>query len=265
MAGTITNGYDDFGRATATTDADNATTTQTYDTAGRPATTPWNKPGGATRGTRPTTYNPATDRRGLPATATDTAVTGAFTATYDADGALVGQTYPNGLTQSIGRDYAGQVNDLSDVQAGSTWHHGTITRNIYGQAMTSNVDWTYNRNYTYDPVGRLATATFAWSGGSTCDKNTYGFDINGNRTTKTHITDNGSGTCITTQTISNTYDNADRLTSNTLNGTAATPIVVKYVGDSAAAAMRRCEKPGSRSNSARTPRSSPSGVSRRQS
>jgi RHS repeat-associated protein len=223
MAGTITTGYDDFGRATTTTDADNATSTQTYDSAGRPSTTTWTKPGGAVLGTRTTAYNTASDRRGLPSTATDSGVTGSFTATYDADGNLVGQTYPNGLIQAVGRDYAGQVVDLSDTQNGVGWHHGTVTRNIYGQQITNNAQWAYNRGYTYDGAARLASATFAWVGGSTCEKNSYTFDTNGNRLTKTRISDNGTGTCVVNQAISNTYDNADRLTSNTTNGTTASP------------------------------------------
>jgi RHS repeat-associated protein len=222
MAGTITTSYDDFGRATSSTDADGAVTSQSYDTAGRPWQTTWNKPGGGVLGTRALTYNSATERRGLVTTATDSAVTGSFTATYNPDGAIEGQTYPNGLTQATSTDTTGTPIDLTLTRTGSTWHHGTLTRSIHDQVLTSDVEWVYGKTYGYEATGRLKTASFNWTGG-TCDTNTYTFDSNGNRLTKTRAA--GAPTCggtpTATTTTTNTYDNADRLLTSTTTGSSA--------------------------------------------
>jgi RHS repeat-associated protein len=224
MAGTITTGYDDFGRTTTTTDADGAATLQAYDGNGRPSTITWKRPSGVVLGTHTTTYNSATERRGLPTGATDSALpVGAFTATYDADGAITGQVYPNGLTQTITRDPAGQRTDLLDTLNGVEWHHGIQTYNAQGQALTSSVAGVYAKTYTYEPTGRLSTAAFNWTGGSTCDKNSYTFDVNGNRLTKARITDNGVGGCTTPTTTTSSYDNADRLLNVTTGTTSTNP------------------------------------------
>ena len=222
MAGTITTGYDDFGRATSTTDADGATTTQSYDGAGRPYQSTWKKPGGAVLGTRTTTYDSATERRGLPTSATDTAVSGSFTATYDADGAITGQTYPNSATQAVTYDPAGAAVDLRLTGPGAAlWHHGSRTSSIHDQVLTDTVEYVYGKTYTYDATSRLTAASFAWTGGA-CDTNTYSFDVNGNRLTKTRVT--GATTCGgtgTTVNTTNTHDNADRLITTTTTGSAA--------------------------------------------
>ena len=210
MAGTLTIGYDDFGRSTTTTDADNATTTQAYDAAGRPSVTTWKKTDGTTLGTRTLTYDSTTERRGMVTTATDDSF-GAITGTYNADGALESQTLPNGLVESYVTDPTGTAVDHNQVRSGITWLHDAQTSNIHGQWTTWNQDNLSARTYTYNGTGRLITAAANRTGGDPCEKRTYTFDVNGNRTSLARQA-TSAGACATTATTTLGYDNADRLT-----------------------------------------------------
>ncbi len=209
MAGTITIGYDDFGRQTTTTDADAATTTQTYDPAGRPAVTTWKKPGGATLGSRTVAYNSVTERRGLATTATDSHF-GAITGTYNADGDLESQTFANGLVESYTTNTIGDRVDHTMIRSGVTWLHDSQTSNIHSQWTTWTHDGLAARTYTYNGAGRLITAAAVRTGGDPCEKRTYTFDVNGNRTTLARQATSAS-VCATTSTTTLSYDGADRL------------------------------------------------------
>ena len=91
-------GYDDFGRVKTFTDNDQATgnhantATTVYDGAGRVASVT------DAHGSRTYTYNSNGETRDKSTTVTVSGA-GAFTATYDADGDLTTQTWPNGLTE----------------------------------------------------------------------------------------------------------------------------------------------------------------------
>ena len=114
---TITNGYDDFGRQTAYTDAAGEKTTTVYDAAGRISTLTDSK------GTRTYTYNGGGDQRDLPSTVTDTGLTaGSFTGVYDGNGNLVEQVLPDGLQEVIVADTAGQIVQKAYASTASgTW------------------------------------------------------------------------------------------------------------------------------------------------
>ena len=218
MAGVTTQGYDDFGQPTSYQDADQAITTTAYDSSGRPATITYQQPDGTTLGTTTIGYDNGTEHRQLPTSLTQSGLGGSFTGTYNADGQLTSQTWPDGMTSTWTYDPTGAATALSDVKGGNTFLSDTQVSTIHGQwATESGVLLPLNRAYTYDPAGRLTqvadTSTDPLHPG--CTTRVYGFDLNSNRTTKSvfppSATDGSCSTTTTPATTSYSYDNADRL------------------------------------------------------
>nr|MDT0664917.1 RHS repeat domain-containing protein [Micromonospora sp. DSM 115978] len=127
---TITTSYDTWGQVTSQTDADGNITTGTYDVDGRLASLDDGK------GTYTYSYDSATEHRGLVTSlgVGAGAAPSTFTATYDGDGALTSQTYPNGLFAATRYNNAGSPTTLTYAKGGSTWLTFTKIDNIYGQA-----------------------------------------------------------------------------------------------------------------------------------
>jgi RHS repeat-associated protein len=210
----VTTGYDDFGRVVSYNDGSGAAaTTTTYDAAGRPATIT------DVRGSQTFGYNAGGERRGLPTSLAVSGV-GSFAATYDANGALASQTWPNSATQTWTRDQAGQVTRLQTVRASTMWLDETVQPDVQGRWRTRQSSigavsgaqggaWTYQ----YDQAGRLSQVTDSPTGGS-CATRTYGFDADSNRLTATSYPAGTGGSCQSNtgaSTVSRHYDSADRL------------------------------------------------------
>jgi RHS repeat-associated protein len=177
-----------------------------------------------------------------------------FAGGYDADGALTVESLPGGLTrrtaydaagEQTGLSYSGRVTTVSDDGTTSTdddgpWLAWTTEHDIAGRVAR---EWTpaaaavtgglesgtatgYARSYAYDRASRLtkvvdlaAAAGDAQYGegeltGTACQTRDYGFDANGNRTSKTVTGANPDGSCATTGGTTRTwaYDSADRIT-----------------------------------------------------
>ncbi len=245
-------GYDSWGRVVSYTPSGGATTTTTYNAAGQVASS------SGTQGTTSWTYDGADARtlvehRGLPTGMTVSnpgGATVAFTAAYDASGALVKQTLPGGLSQYVTYDatgglqslsYRGQVTDgegntTEDVWLGWETARDTVGRLVRewtpdGAAFTGDVGdaIAYDRKYAYDGAGRLTqvddrTASTTGTLGSgeplatspACQTRVYTFDNNGNRTALTRRKASAGAPCATTGgTATNwTYTGADRLLSS---------------------------------------------------
>jgi len=217
MAGTLTQGYDDFGNPVSFTDAGNATTTTSYDSAGRPVTITYKQADGTTIGTTTLAYNGGNEHRGLPTSLTDTGLGGSFTGSYDGNGQLTSQTWPDGLTSTYTYDPTGAAASLTDTKNGNVFLSDQQISTIHGQwASESGMLLPFARDYTYDGAGRLVavadTSTDPLNPG--CTTRTYSFDVDSNRTSKTTYPAAADGSCTTTTsptTISASYDNADRL------------------------------------------------------
>jgi RHS repeat-associated protein len=197
--------YDKLGRVETYKDADEVTSSTTYDYLGRPISL---KDG---KGTQILRYDSVT---GLLVELEDSAA-GIFTASYDADGQLVKQGLPNGLTREITYDEASSPIGLKYTKASScgvscNWLSSSVERSIRGQILIE--DGTLGKDeYAYDRLGRLVSARETPTGGS-CTTRNYKFDKDSNRTEMTTIPGTlgvCSGSGGTTQEY--TYDSADRL------------------------------------------------------
>jgi RHS repeat-associated protein len=200
-----TTAYDSLGRATIYKDADGNEAKTTYDFLGRPITQSDGK------GTQTLRYDSVT---GLLVELEDSAA-GLFTASYDADGQMVKQGLPNGLTREMTVDEAGEATGLTYTKASNcgtscTWLSNTVQRSIRGQILLE--EGTLGKDeYAYDKLGRLTTAWETLTGGS-CTTRTYAYDKDSNRTGMTTIPA-VAGACSSSGGTSRsyTYDGADRL------------------------------------------------------
>jgi RHS repeat-associated protein len=208
---TITSVYNRLGQLTSYTDAAKNTSTYEYYTDGLIHKTNDGK------GTQTYTYNEA----GLPSELVDSSKEGMkFTATYDAEGNILTEGYPNGMTakytyNTIGKptvlEYKKMSHCTEEEKEKCKWFTDTVIPSIHGQWL-SQTSTLSKQAYTYDQAGRLTQVQGTPTGGN-CTTRIYAYDEDTNRTSLT--TRNSSTKECTTEggTIeSHTYDTADRLT-----------------------------------------------------
>ncbi len=250
IAGTVTTGYDGWGRQTTYQPSGESATTTAYNAAGDVATV--TDPNGSTAYTYDGTDAAGkTEHRGL-ATKVDVTTAGSTwtsTGAYDSDGNLITQKLPGGVTQTsdldnagepTGLSYSGQVTTINSdgsttVDPNGPWLSWSLENDVTGRVTH---EWTpdgvafttaaggaipYDRHYTYDNAGRLTQVndrTAASSGvdvedptqAPACVTRTYGFDANENRLTKATAPAAADGSCSTSgaATITRAFDTADR-------------------------------------------------------
>lgn len=205
----VIRGYDTLGRQVSYTDADGNTSTTTYDVADRPLTVNDGK------GVRTYTYDGGSERRGLPTSMSDSQ-TGSFTATYDADGTLVSQTWPNGVQVNMTIDETGAPVGIGYTQPGCgqadcTVYTETVQSSVGGQWRTRSSSLS-SQAYEYDKSGRLTAVRDTVSG--QCTTRVYDFDTASNRTALTGYEPAEGGVCQTATAAWSrtwTYDTADRI------------------------------------------------------
>lgn len=205
----LNTGYDNLGRPTGYTDATGNTAITTYDLDGRPASVNDGK------GTTTYNYDSTNEHRGL-ITSEDVGISGSpstFSASYDANGNLAVQTYPNGLTATTRRDNAGNATKLVYQKSGSTWMTFTATNGSQDRTAAATSPQS-SQAYSYDQDGRLTTVQDKYN--SACTTRRYTFDSHSNRTSLATYPAGTSGACSTSTTattISSSYDQADRITN----------------------------------------------------
>jgi DNA-binding beta-propeller fold protein YncE len=206
---TVTSVYNTIGQLEKYTDADGITTTYEYEV------------GGAARliavddgqGTRTYGYSAIT---GHVETLVDSAA-GTFHATYDAEGDMLTETYPNDMTAKYTYSATGAATGLEYIKnihctrrCPEVWLADMIVPSIHGEtvAQTSTLS---TENYTYDNTGRL-TETQERPAGKDCVSRLYAYDEESNRTSLTTRQAN-SGTCATGggEVVDHAYDSANRL------------------------------------------------------
>ncbi|MFD5076503.1 RHS repeat-associated core domain-containing protein [Streptomyces sp. NPDC058371] len=199
---TSTTAYDALGRTLSYSDGAGNTTSYTYDILDRPVTASGSVPS--------TTTYAYDDTTGQALSVTDS-VAGKSTATaYDADGALTGESLPDGYTLAKTYDTTGNQTSVTYADStGTTVLSDVATYTIHGkQADHTQTDGgTLSTAYQYDASGRLAQATD--DDGTTTTSRAYAFDTDDNRTSLTTTLTAADGTA-TTSTKAYAYDTAGR-------------------------------------------------------
>jgi RHS repeat-associated protein len=204
---TISRIYDTLGRVVDYGDANGNHGTTTFDLLGRPVIVTDGK------GSQTFSYDATT---GLLTGLQDSAA-GAFSATYDADDALVSQTYPNGLKATSTYDEAGQRTGLTYVKttncsSNCTWMTFSATRDVFGEAVDQ--DSTLSKQaYGYDGAGRLISVQDT-PAGQGCVVREYTYDDDSNRQAlRTHAPkpDKSCDPGSTGTSVVHDYDTADRV------------------------------------------------------
>jgi RHS repeat-associated protein len=202
-------GYDSLGRLISYTDADTNAATFTYDIASRPATVYDGK------ATRTYSYDGGSERRGLATTVVDTQ-TGTFTGSYDTEGRLTSQTWPNGLVVASSFDETGTARSLSYTMptcgaANCTLYAESVADSTHGQRRVGTSTLSAQA-FSYDTAGRLSSV--ADNAGGDCNTRIYGFNTATDRTSLTSYSPSTvDRSCQTTtgSTTTWTYDTADRV------------------------------------------------------
>ncbi|GIH02085.1 hypothetical protein Rhe02_01520 [Rhizocola hellebori] len=216
---TFTIKYNAAGLAVGQTLPGGVSTTQTYDTAGRPKTTTGTGAQAATTdrvldydlagrlksasgsgGTNNFIY----DGRGK--LASTTGPSGASSFSYTPDGLLASCTDAAGLT-SYTYDTGARLDTVTNTAAGIA-----LDYNYNNLSQVTQITYGSNQNrrllgYRTDGSQRLETDEVKTSGGTSLGKITYGWDKNGNLTSKNTTGFTGAATNVYT------YDYANRLTS----------------------------------------------------
>jgi RHS repeat-associated protein len=215
-SGTVTQdlptAFDDFEQQTSYTDATGSVTTYTYNLAGSPTER------ANAVDTDTITFSPG----GQPVTEVDS-LAGTFTATYDADGTLSTETYPDGTVGTYTIDPTG-------VSTAVTYTNSHWASSITDSVTTNDAgDWTSQSalnaaySYSYDNDDRVTSVGDTQAG--TCTTRTYTYDSDSNRLSQDTYGAGSGGSCQATtaaDTETYAYDTADRLESSVLNGTSHT-------------------------------------------
>jgi YD repeat-containing protein len=209
----ITSKFNNLGQLVEYTDAEGAVTKYTYDIDGRPEEVSYELPGKNTD-SQIYAYDPTT---GFMTKLLDTGpgASMTFTATYDVEGKMLTESYPNGMNATYTSNPAGQVTGLEYVKTTHcskecTWFSDALTPSIHGEtlAQTSSLS---KESYAYDNAGRL-TETQETPTGKGCTARLYGYDEESNRTSLT-TRESSTETCATEGGLveAHSYDSADRL------------------------------------------------------
>lgn len=228
VTGQIVRVYDTLGRITSYTDADGTQSTTEYDLLSRVSAS------SDGQASRTYSYDGGTERRGLPTQITDAQV-GNMTATYDADGMLSTEAWPNGVNVTTTHREDGAAAGITYDQPGCGQSNCTLyTENIGTSAhgeVTSRTSSLSAQRFIYDNAGRLVTINDTIDGA--CVTRVQTFNAASDRTGLATYAAAAGGACQTntqSSTASWTYDTADRVNTagyayDTLGRTTTVPSV----------------------------------------
>ncbi len=143
-----------------------------------------------------------------------------FSATYDAEGNMLTESYPNGMIATYTYNQVGKPTALvykktthctEEEKEKCKWFKDTIIPSIHGQWLEQTSTLAHQA-YTYDNTGRLTQAQNTPIG-KDCTTRIYAYDEDTNRTSLT-TRESSTEKCATEggKTQEHTYDTADRLT-----------------------------------------------------
>ena len=113
---------------------------------------------------------------------------GTFTAGYDVSGAMINETYPNGMMATYTINPAGETTALeytktTHCSTNCSWFSDKITPGIHGETL-SQTSTLSKENYTYSTAQQL-TEVQETPAGKPCTARLYGYDEESNRTSLT--------------------------------------------------------------------------------
>jgi streptogramin lyase len=142
---------------------------------------------------------------------------GTFTASYDTEGKLTSEVYPNGMCAAYTRNPVGEATHIEYTKTTScsekegVWFSETKAPSVRGETM-SRTSTLANEEYAYDTLGRL-TETRETPAGEYCKTRIYAYDEESNRTKLTTREPNTKKECATEGGVvqEHAYDEANRL------------------------------------------------------
>jgi streptogramin lyase len=144
---------------------------------------------------------------------------GTFTASYDAEGQMTSEVYPNEMCANYSNNSVGEVTHLEYIKSSNcsskeapVWFSETLTPSVRGEAM-SRTSTLASELYTYDTSGRLLETQETPTGGY-CKTRSYAYEEAANRVSLTSREPNSKKECATEggTIAAHDYDEANRLT-----------------------------------------------------
>lgn len=144
---------------------------------------------------------------------------GTFTASYDVEGKLTSEVYPNGMCANDTYNSIGEATHIEYIKTSNcaehepgVWYSETRSPSMRGETL-SRTSTLANESYAYDTLGRLIEAQET-PAGEGCTTRLYAYDEESNRTSQTTRVPGGEGKCAAEggTVEKHTYDEANRLT-----------------------------------------------------
>ncbi len=210
--------YNTLGQLTEYTDADGNTTQYVYSGPANDGQVEEVSYGGK-KGSQVYSYDPTTEAltKLLDVGPEGGAGAGTFTASYDVEGTMTSESYPNGMTAKYTFNPVSEATSLEYEKAThcagtcpEAWFKEAVVPSIHGEAL-ARTSTLAKEEYTYDNAGRL-TQVNETPTGKGCKTRIYAYNEDSDRTSETTRA-SSTETCATTggTTESHTYDEADRL------------------------------------------------------
>ncbi len=211
---TITSAYNTHGQIEKYTDANGGTTNYTYETGGDGRLDEVGYEIGKEKFEQNYAYNATT---GFTESLYDSGLKKYFTATYDVEGRMLTDTYPDNLTLHYTYNQLGtttgikyEKNAYCASKCPEIWFEDNIVPSIHGEVL-KQTSTLAKEGYTYDNDGRLLEAQET-PVGKGCTARLYAYDEDSNRTSLT-TRESATETCPTEGGLveSHSYDSADGL------------------------------------------------------
>jgi streptogramin lyase len=144
---------------------------------------------------------------------------GTFTASYDAEGKLTSEVFPNGMCANYSENAAGEATHVEYLKTSNcseskpaVWFSETVVPSVRGEAM-SRTSTLASETYSYDTLGRL-TQVQETPTGEGCTVRLYAYNEESDRTSTTSRKPGGKGECLSEggTVEKHTYDEANQLT-----------------------------------------------------
>ncbi len=148
-----------------------------------------------------------------------TVTQGTFTASYDVEGKMTSDVYPNGMCANTTYNSVGEATNLEYIKTRNcsetgapVWFSDNAVSSIHGETL-QQTSTLAKESYAYDNAGRLLE-TQETPAGKGCVVRLYAYEEESNRTSETSREPGTEGKCATVGgTVErHTYDEANRLT-----------------------------------------------------